>query len=143
MKVKRIFSAFPLMAVAVIAVSMVLGCGSASGPRLGTVSGTVTLNGKPLPDATVSFSNADNRPSVGKTDASGHYELQFTRERMGAIVGENVVRITVATVEGEGVKPKRETIPAMYNTDSELRYEVKAGANDDANFDLKFSGGRG
>ncbi|MCC9606601.1 Ig-like domain-containing protein [Blastopirellula sp. JC732] len=143
MNVEQFFSPQKLAPVAIIAASMILGCGGVSGPQLGTVSGTVTLNGKPLPDATVNFYHENDRPAHGKTDANGRYELQFTNTRMGAIVGENVVRITAATVEGEGVKPKKEILPAMYNTDSELRYDVKAGSNADANFDLKRSTGGG
>ncbi|TWT38586.1 transthyretin-like family protein [Blastopirellula retiformator] len=140
MNVKPIFSSSKWLALAVVTVGMTLGCGGANGPRLGTVSGTVTLNGKPLADATVNFYHENDRPSHGKTDASGRYELEFTNTRKGAIVGENVVRITVATTEGEGVKPKREILQARYNTDSELRFDVESGDNT-ANFDLKHSGG--
>ncbi|EAQ80874.1 carboxypeptidase-like regulatory domain-containing protein [Blastopirellula marina] len=143
MNVTQISFPQQLMGIVVISVSMVLGCGGGSGPRLATVSGTVTLNGQPLPDALVSFYHGEDRPSHGTTDASGHYELEFTADRKGALIGENVVRITLATVSGEGVKPRKETIPIMYNSDSELTYEVKSGSNENANFDLKKSGGGG
>ncbi|WP_145090825.1 carboxypeptidase-like regulatory domain-containing protein [Rosistilla carotiformis] len=107
------------------------------------MSGTVTFDGEPLPNALVSFYHEDDRPSHGKTDASGLYELTYMADRPGAIVGKNVVRITVATVEGEGVAPQKELIPAMYNVDSELTVDVQPGSNADVDFDLKKSGGPG
>lgn len=127
----------------IVLACLTLGCGGGGGPRLAHVSGTVTLDGEPLSDALVSFYHEDDRPSHGTTDASGYYELTYMTDRPGAIVGENVVRITVATVEGEGVAPQKELVPAMYNVASELVYDVTAGSNDDVNFDLKKSGGPG
>ncbi|WP_218934608.1 DUF4198 domain-containing protein [Rosistilla ulvae] len=124
--------------------SVTLGCGGGGvGPRLAPVSGTVTFDGEPLSDALVSFYHEDDRPANGKTDANGYYELAYMADRPGAIVGENVVRITVATVEGEGVAPKKELIPAMYNVASELTFNVESGSNTNVNFDLKKTGGPG
>ena len=56
-------------------------CG-ASGPQLGAVTGTVRLDGKPVPGAVVTFisKEPDGTSSDGKTDASGKYRLEFTTE---------------------------------------------------------------
>ena len=119
-----------------VAVCCVAGCG---GGDLGRVSGTVTLDGQPLADALVSFYPEDGRPSMGTTDADGNYDLSFTPTEAGAMIGNHIVRITVAQVEGEGEEGGRlpkETIPAKYNSKSELKAEVKPGKNRNVNFDL-------
>jgi hypothetical protein len=108
------------------------GCGT-GGPALGQVEGTVTLDGVPLPGARVIFSPVDGgRSSMGVTDGSGHYELEFAAGSKGAMVGKH--RVTISTFEaGEkddsgqlvGFVPER--VPAKYNTNTTLEVEVKRG----------------
>jgi len=103
-------------------VACLVGCGDSSGPELGKVSGTVTLDGAPLAGATVEFHPQGEgvRPSFGATDADGGYELMFLRDKPGAPVGMNTVMITV--------DPPQE-VPAKYNKSSELTADVKSGSN--------------
>ena len=113
---------------------MTLGCGGATDqPDLGDVSGTVTLDGKPLPDATITFQPADGRPSFGKTDSSGKYTLQYTVNASGAKIGKHSVIITTAySIEGDDGESKEipEKLPAKYSTsETELTADVKAGPN--------------
>src|SRR5688572_6481059 len=77
----------------VFVILMVAGCG-ASGPEIANVSGRVTMDGKPLANATVLFVPEDGRPAGARTDADGNYVLNFTEGRQGAIPGMNSVRIT-------------------------------------------------
>jgi len=131
-------SARHLAATAVAAIVLVglAGCGSGSG--VAPVSGTVTLDGTPLVDALVSFYPEEGRLSTGKTDSSGHYELVYTNDQMGAKVGKHTVKITTAVVEGEGGgKPPKEKVPAKYNTESQLTVDVTSGSNSNTNFDLQ------
>lgn len=110
---------------------LAIGCGS-GGPELGTVEGTVTLDGSPLPDADVVFEPEKGRTSFGRTDSSGHYTLQYTPERPGAVLGSHTVRVTTArtTEKADGTDEKSpEKVPAKYNTNSSLKREVKAGEN--------------
>lgn len=57
------------------------GCGDDSLGKAQTVTGVVTLDGKPLPDTRVTFHSvakglpADRRSFEGKTDAEGKYRL--------------------------------------------------------------------
>lgn len=112
---------------------VVVGCGSASG--LGRVSGVVTLDGKPLPAATVTFSRGQGRMSVGMTDEAGRYTLQYTPHALGAEPGQHTVSITtrIDAVTGEGdiasVEGRPELLPARYHEKSELTAEVKPGRN--------------
>ena len=110
------------------------GCGNA-GPELATVTGNVTLDGKPVPDARVDFSPQEGRASVGTTNAEGVYELQYSLEKEGAVIGSHNVKITTecATTGGEGNEPlvpgSKELLPSVYNSNSQLTAEVTSGEN--------------
>jgi hypothetical protein len=93
----------------------------------------VTLNGQPLENADDTFQPDDAKsPSYGRTDKEGRYQLGYKQGVMGAVVGPHTVRITIST----DVVENPPEVPATYNTQSELRHEVKAGQNDDVNFEL-------
>jgi len=64
---------------------------TANYPDLGPVTGTITLDGKPLGDVTVMFQPENGRASTGLTDAEGTYELTFTEVAKGAKVGPHKV----------------------------------------------------
>jgi len=128
------------------------GC-DAGGPPMGQVTGLVTLDGKPLPNAAVTFAPVDGGgPSSGITDASGNYELN-AQDRKGALIGKHKVSVTSVVMNQSAVDPnmsssspeyakqaqgggageynikQTEPIPAKYNEKSELEYEVKSGSN--------------
>jgi hypothetical protein len=104
----------------------VTGCGKSDRPELGTVAGTVTLDGRPLPSANVIFTpNGPGRTSLGVTDADGKYSLTYLRDIMGANLGRHYVRITTATEENGG----KELLPAKCHANSELSADVIAGSN--------------
>lgn len=105
-----------------------------SGPQLGTVNGTVTLGGKPLPGAEVVFQpGPGGSPSYARTDENGHYELMYTPGRPGAVVGEHTVRITTFHQYHQGddgpliTVPER--VPEKYNLRSVLKRQVEPGHN--------------
>ncbi len=119
---------------------MVVGCGGAPGdqPDLGTVTGTVTMNGQPLSGVMVVFSPENGRSSMGQTDAEGKYELEYVGDTKGAKVGQHSISITTAQNDSseeeggggeEGGAPSKETIPPAYNTQTTLTEEVKPGEN--------------
>lgn len=109
------------------------GCRSSDLPDLAEVSGTVTLDGKPLAGATVIFQPVEGgRSSQGRTDASGRYELVYLRDIEGAIVGQHEVSITTFSEESP-----EERVPAKYNRQTELLVEVAPGAENELNFELE------
>jgi hypothetical protein len=117
-------------------------CNPEKVPKLGAVTGTVTMDGQPVADAAVTFDGANpgEPPSLGQTDSSGKYELYYSRGHKGATIGEHVIRIsTYGGSTADDAEPRKETIPARYNVKSELKAEVKRGANNH-NFDLKSGG---
>jgi len=108
--------------------------GCQRGPNLAKVTGTVKVNGEPLPYAYVVFNPIKPPRSYGSAyaNAQGQYELQFAGESKGALVGKHKVSITSA--KGDEIpfdaKPAaRLAIPEKYNTDTELVREVKPGSN--------------
>jgi hypothetical protein len=132
-------------------VVLTLGCGSQQ--KFVPVSGVVTLNGKPLVDADVTFRLKEDKPpslqappsSVGKTNDKGEYTLKATTGQDGALVGTHVVsvfRIDPKTVDRDrrhgagGVSPAA-SVPPRYYENPELTCEVPAEGKNDANFSLK------
>lgn len=69
------------------------GCGNGDRPQLGTVTGTVTLGGEPLKNVEITFSPDVGRPSYGKTDGDGRYELDYINDTKGAKLGKHNISI--------------------------------------------------
>lgn len=122
----------------VIVVSLVV-YGCRNEVELGDVQGTVTMDGNPLPDATVRFiPQGGGRSALGRTDENGNYTMLYSATATGALVGPVRVEITLAeevTDAAGNSTMKPETIPARYNTASELTVDVGSG-NNDFDFDL-------
>ena len=118
------FSYSWVLAIAVVLTPAFLGCGQGNRPELGQVNGTVTLDGRPLANATVLFKPQTGRGSFGVTDQDGQYELFYIRDIKGAIVGTHTIRITTATENAA-----KEAIPSRYNLRSELQRDVERGDN--------------
>jgi len=113
-------------AVACLTLLVLSGCGQSDRPPLGTVHGTVTLDGKPLAGASLVFEPVERgRASTAVTDADGRYELIYIRQDKGAKVGAHRVRITAANPDSA----KAELLPLRYNAQSVLKAEVKPGDN--------------
>ena len=120
------------------------GCGP-SGPEIASVSGRITMDGKPLANATVVFIPENGRPAGASTDADGNYVLNFSQGRRGAIPGKNAIRITTQRDptpgdDGKSIPGSKEKIPMRYNSASELEFTVEPKKKNIANFDLKSGG---
>ncbi|HEX5446187.1 MAG TPA: hypothetical protein VFW87_20330 [Pirellulales bacterium] len=146
---------------AAVALALLAGCGKADKAAkldLTPVSGTITLDGKPLADADVGFSYLDVAPagffgSAARTDSQGRYELQ-TGDKKGAPAGSyRVVVSRVVARSGVAIKPEEgldlaqlsaagevtQTVPAKYTekATTDLQTTVEKGKADGYNFDLK------
>lgn len=149
------------LVLALFAVCFV-GCSGSSGPVTAPVSGKVTLNGEPLPDATINFAT-ENFVGSARTGSDGSYSLVT-----GAALGENKVwieekfdapegfdddpeagmdrgQLDAMNVPDEGgaeeAAPMATQIPAEYGSFEEtiLKVIVNDGGTDSANFDLQAS----
>jgi len=121
-----------LSLLVIAAIAMIAGCGgSYDGPPLGTVSGKVTIDGKPATDAIVTFKPLDGgRSSSGTTDKEGNYQLVFTTTRLGAQVGKHEVTLSGDQVLGESpnmMNPKTSVPPEI--TEMTREVEVESGSN--------------
>src|SRR5437762_12210814 len=134
-------------ASALIVLSAPLAAGCGGGAKIAPVSGVVKLDGKPLANAFVVFQpiatagTTAGIGSSGSTDANGAYNLTMSdSEQPGAVVGKHRVEINLKVVSDDRANPQRpppKLLPARYNRQSELQFEVKPGGSSDANFDLK------
>ncbi len=131
------------------------GCG---GVKAVPVSGTVTVDGKPLKDVAVNFTpiaaeGAEGPGSSGVTDAEGRYSLKTIGDRRvrGAVVGKHRVVLSERLVLGPDSDPYDPTIspeesearlrkissryklpPAAQ--DASLTFEVPPGGTSEADF---------
>ena len=112
-----------------------VGCGL---DRLSTVpaKGTVTLDGKPLADANITFTPDRGRSATGKSSADGTFVLSTYDQGDGAIVGHHLVTVTareVGAADTPGApgitRPGRSLIPERYGNTatSGLSFEVTDG----------------
>ena len=134
------------------ALAFASGC-SKSGPELFTVSGTVTLQGKPLPNVIVTFiPDGEGKSASGTGDEEGNYKLSTFAPNDGALAGKYRVAIMPKDpppMAGEAVsspgasagKAKKYTppFPARYGLpkDSGLTASVGPDGANMFNFDLK------
>ena len=125
-----------LLGIAATGMLLSSGCSAKSDqPELGAVRGTVTIDGKPLEGAIISFSPTEGgRVSQDKTDAKGTFNLIYIGSTRGAKTGKHSVRITTAY---EAVDPAtgqmvehEERVPKRYNsTNTVLTADINPGKN--------------
>jgi hypothetical protein len=129
------------LASALAIVAALLGlAGGCGGSPTAHVSGTVTLDGKPLENGAIMFSPTNGQ---GQTAGGGIQDGKYT---VDASVGEMTVAVNAPKVIGtqklydtpdSPVEEKVvELIPSRYNTESKLRVTLKPGTNDNVNFEL-------
>jgi hypothetical protein len=142
-----------LLGVEVLAVFVLtLGCRGGNA-ELGTVrvSGTVRFKGQPVADAIVNFLSPTPglRGAVGKTDASGRFELTTLTPGDGAMPGSYGVVISKQEGLPTDSKPTglpdtkppqgKDLLPSKYKTTSTsgLTADVKARGTNRFDFDLQ------
>lgn len=109
-------------------------------PQLYTVTGTVSLDGKPLPDGDILFVDSDGAlgPNPGKIK-NGQFELQATAGKKRVEISAS--RIFPGGARGAGGEPvPEEFVPERYNTKSILKEEVTVDGKN--YFEFKLVGGK-
>lgn len=116
------------------------GCGGKGG--VGTVSGTVTLDGQPLADGLITFIPADgNSPTAGGKIAAGSYSVEASRGSQKVVINATKVTGSRKAYANDPNSPvittTAEILPKKYSDalTTELTVEVKGGSNT-ADFNL-------
>lgn len=136
--------------LAMVLLAGVLGC--STGPSMGTVNGTVTLDGKPLADGTINFiptaeaaapggaaPAAEASPVVGTTIHDGKFTVEVPLGKMRVEIHANKVvgqHRAYDTADSPLVPIVVEVIPTQYNANSTLTIDVQRGSQD-VPYDLK------
>jgi len=136
-------------ALALVVLSGLMGAGCSSDYQLAPVSGTVTVDGKPLENVAVSFvpdtSQATPGPgSSGVTDAQGRFTLKTVagdRDR-GALVGKHRVRLHYSPPVPDGLSYEQQVAASAKAghvlppraRDGSLTFEVPPQGTSEANF---------
>ena len=118
-----------IMTIAALLLSLLAGC---SDSKVGQVTGKVTLDGQPLKSAQIEYQPESGAPSYGETDADGEFELHYTRQQKGALIGQHTVRIkTGGEIEGDDGETVyvTERLPLKFHRESELVRNVERGKN--------------
>ncbi len=83
----------------------VAGCGEKN-PPTGKVTGKVTLDGKPVEGAVVTFTpEGGGNPAVGRTKADGTFSLTTFEPDDGALLGPHKITVTKFNVPDGGMNP--------------------------------------
>ena len=110
------------------------------------MSGTIKYKGAPVTNGSIMFLDESTGALVaGTTITGGKYEIAAAG---GLLAGKYKVSISYPDPKGAAPAPKegeapgvsrevKETLPAKYNRDTELRAEVKADGANEFPFDLK------
>ena len=149
-----------LLVVSLAAFPWLSGCSATNDIDYGSVnlvsvSGTLALDGKPLPGAVITFEDPEKGTfSFARTDSDGEYTLQFDSQMDGVIPGKKVVQVSTtrnilglkgeegveegesSSEGGEAPKAAGETVPSCYNKESKLTVEVTSSTTT-FDFDLK------
>lgn len=116
---------------------LTVGCSSSDVPETAVVEGTVTMNGKPIPNIGVVFFPTGSGPMAsGNTDQEGRFELTTVKPKDGAVVGKH--RVAFGAAEESESEYARKTLPSRYESPetSQITTEVVAGQVNKVVFEL-------
>ncbi|WP_442484985.1 hypothetical protein [Aeoliella sp. SH292] len=120
------------------ALSILVGCNSGSSTK-GTVEGTITVDGQPAGDGSISFVPLDGKsPTAGGKIEAGTYraEVPLGRSKVEIRIPKQVgERKAYNTPDSHMIPVIKEVLPGKYNDYSELEVDVKPGSSQ-CNFDL-------
>jgi hypothetical protein len=112
-----------LLGLLAVGCALLSGCGAAT---MAPVKGRVLFNGKPVPDAALTFSplgaegqKETGKPGTGYTDENGNFELSTFKNYDGALIGSHSVSVMVP-----------DTHPMKCTRFKQLTLEVKPGQNE-------------
>lgn len=116
-------------------VACLAGCGDGKPPTY-ELSGTVTFDGKPIPEGSIMFRPSDNRSATATTQiVDGKYSLKLPAGQKSVMVEASQFVGPVDKTMGQ--RPRDQYIPFKYNVETTLTMEVKPENNLVQDFALK------
>lgn len=142
---RKLVSLFGI-ASCLMSVVLISGCGGGGTGNRAPVSGMVKFDGQPIEEGQITFTPTGKSGTiVGGAIKAGAYNIPV---EAGPEPGEHKVAVTASRKTGkqiEAIMPApagtmidvtEMYIPKKYNAETTLRFDVKAGDNKDANFEL-------
>ncbi|WP_232100785.1 hypothetical protein [Gimesia fumaroli] len=119
-----------------------MGCGGGEeGPKQFTVTGTVTLDGQPIPEASILFKDPSGKNKsyfAGVKDGAYSTKIEAGKRKVLITANRPSKDKMVMNAEGTGKEPAMEQyLPAEYNEKSTLEIDVVAGNENQFSFELK------
>ena len=91
----------------------------------------------------IEFQPDQGAPSYAITETDGHFQMQYQKDRPGALLGHHVIRVRTLSEFNDPVTDETvivdETIPRSYNDESQLEFTVTKGRN---TYDIDIEGDR-
>ncbi len=127
--------------LASVALGFLFLAGGCGGPPRAQVTGRVTLDGVPVENGIIQFYPiGGSGQSAGGGIENGVYKLDASPGEMTVTINASKVvgkKKMYNTADSPVVDQLAELIPTEYNTTNKLRATLKAGANENIDFDLK------
>lgn len=134
------------LVIALLLCITLVGCGGASdAPDLVKVSGVANFQGKPLPEATLTFYPAKGPVGVARTNANGEFQVR-TNGTLGAVVDTHKVTVAVAAEAAEAppmdgnemAVANKSVLPSKYadKETTDLQISIPEAGNENLVLDL-------
>jgi hypothetical protein len=122
---------FAALAAGALLLPLAAGCGESQAD----VSGEVLIDGRPLPEGEIIFESTDGKAPAGAPIKAGRYEVKVAP-------GPKKVRITASRPPKKrdpvlGDAAREPSIGEEFNVKTRLTAEIKSGANEGVNFEVK------
>lgn len=108
----------------------IFGCSGGDGISVAPVSGLVTKAGVPVPNVSVTFYPEEGRQSIATTGDDGRFELIYSNDKDGAVVGAHTVSFRIG-----GSMPRSE--PGMPVTKPDAKQTGKPAPAETIEWDEK------
>jgi hypothetical protein len=114
---------------------MISGCGQKMPYEVVPFSGTVTYQGKPVPNLEIFFEPEVGRGSNGITDANGRFTMIYNVKLNGVQKGKGKFFFTVTQMIGEEKQSELQTVLKKYDiNNTPFQFDIQKA---EKNFELK------
>lgn len=100
-----------VVALGLVGLLTLAGCGGGDLPDLGYVTGTLTLDGEPVPEVTVMFISTGTdeagmpvtNTSLAKSDQQGNFKAMYKDGVPGVRAGDIAIQLDITSFDGPGI----------------------------------------